>query len=69
MNIVGLIRSSMVMTVMSGPPDRPALNRRAPQEGAHKLDDTTGLKRSMRKISMVESRRAEDSGEVNNGSY
>src|SRR5687767_13653595 len=65
-----LVRMTVMMTMVGGPPEWSTLHRRSPQHGKDKLSCARGLKRAMRKIAVVESSDGKHTDKVENtGGY
>jgi len=53
MGVLRCVRVTVVITMVSRPPQRSSLPRRITKHRADKLKPTTGAKRSVRKVAMV----------------
>ena len=53
-HVGGAVRVGVVVAVMRGPPDRPALYRRSAQQPEHELTRARGFEGAVRKITVIE---------------
>ena len=58
-NIAFMVGEAMVLAMVSGPPERPLLQRQASQQCAGELEPAGCLERPVRKIAVIEARQTE----------